>query len=273
MVPALPPSSRFSSDPSPSIADRLVDAARQLSSQVADLRFSAPVTHVYNPLDYAWASHEAWLRRYGDGRRRVVFVGMNPGPFGMMQTGVPFGEVAAVRDWMGIEAPVSRPADEHPKRPIEGFACQRSEVSGRRLWGWAAERFGSADAFFSECFVLNYCPLVFLEASGRNFTPEKLPSAELAPLQAACDAHLRAALAALAPQWVIGVGVWAMKRAAAALADQPGGEAAIAGRAGETVAGPPRIDTVLHPSPASPAANRGWAPAVDKRLGELGVFG
>jgi single-strand selective monofunctional uracil DNA glycosylase len=258
---------------SPSVADRLVDAARLLSSQVAGMRFAAPVTHVYNPLDYAWASHEAWLRRYGDGRRRVVFVGMNPGPFGMMQTGVPFGEVAAVRDWMGIEAPVSRPAGEHPKRPIEGFACQRSEVSGRRLWGWAAARFGSADAFFSECFVLNYCPLVFLEASGRNFTPEKLPAAELAPLQAACDAHLHAAVAALAPQWVIGVGVWAMKRAAAALADQPPGEPAAAGRAGGGAAAPPRIDTVLHPSPASPAANRGWAPAVDKRLAELGVFG
>lgn len=273
MVSALPRSPRFSPPSPPSVADRLVEAARQLSSQVADMRFAASVTHVYNPLDYAWASHEAWLRRYGDGRRRVVFVGMNPGPFGMMQTGVPFGEVAAVRDWMGIEAPVSRPAGEHPKRPIEGFACQRSEVSGRRLWGWAAARFGSADAFFSESFVLNYCPLVFLEASGRNFTPEKLPAAELAPLQAACDAHLRAALAVLAPQWVIGVGVWAMKRAVAALANQPAGEPAIPGASCSTAAVQPRIDTILHPSPASPAANRGWAAAVDKRLAELGVFG
>jgi len=245
------------SAPCPEFADRLVDAARRLSARVGSMRFSPPVTHVYNPLDYAWAGHEAYLRRFGDRQRRVVLVGMNPGPFGMMQTGVPFGEVAAVRDWMGIEAPIRRPAGEHPKRPIDGFGCARSEVSGRRLWGWAAERFGSPEAFFADCLVLNYCPLVFLEASGRNFTPERLPAAELAPLQAACDEHLQEAIAALAPDWVIGIGGWAAKRAAAAL----GG-----------LAKAPRIDTVLHPSPASPLANRGWAPAVDKRLAELGVF-
>jgi len=234
------------------------------------MRFSAPVAHVYDPLDYAWAGHEAYLRRYGGGGKRVVFLGMNPGPFGMMQTGVPFGEVAAVRDWMGIEAPIGRPAAEHPKRPIEGFACPRSEVSGRRLWSWAAERFGAAERFFAECFVLNYCPLVFLEATGRNLTPDKLPAAELGPLQQACDAHLRAALAVLQPDWVIGIGVWSMKRALAALGDAPAGARDAEGSPASATR--PRIDTILHPSPASPAANRGWAPAVDKRLAELGVF-
>lgn len=244
------------SAPSP-VAQRLVAAACRLREQVDAMRFSPPVTHVYDPLDYAWAGHEAYLCRYATGRRRVVFVGMNPGPFGMMQTGVPFGEVAAVRDWMGITAPIGRPAGEHPKRPIEGFSCTRSEVSGRRLWGWAAERFGSAERFFAECFVLNYCPLVFLEASGRNFTPDKLPAAELGPLQQVCDAHLREAVSVLQPDWVIGIGVWSMKRARAAL---------------DGIEQPPGIDTILHPSPASPAANRGWAPAVDRRLAELGVF-
>lgn len=237
-------------------AAALIQAARALSRAVSTLRFGPPVAHVYNPLDYAWAPHEAWLRRYGEGRKRIVFVGMNPGPFGMMQTGVPFGEVAAVRDWMGVQGPVRRPADEHPKRPIEGFACRRSEVSGKRLWGWAAARFGSAPAFFEHCFVLNYCPLVFLEASGRNFTPEKLPAAELRPLQDACDAHLRTAIGTLQPDWAIGVGGYAMKRIQAAL----GVDASV------------RIDQILHPSPASPAANRGWAPQVDARLEQLGVF-
>ncbi len=234
----------------------LIDAARELARAVSTLRFGPPVAHVYNPLDYAWRPHEAWLRRYGTGRKRVVFVGMNPGPFGMMQTGVPFGEVAAVRDWMGVQEPVRRPAHEHPKRPIEGFACRRSEVSGRRLWAWAAERFGSADAFFAQCFVLNYCPLVFLEASGRNFTPGNLPAAELRPLHDACDAHLRAALAALQPEWAIGIGGYAMKRIQAALGSNA----------------PLRIDQILHPSPASPAANRGWAQQVDAQLARLGVF-
>ena len=236
------------------IAERLVAAARTLGAHCDRLHFDAPVAHVYNPLDYAWAPHEQYLRRFGADRKRVVFLGMNPGPFGMMQTGVPFGEVAAVRDWMGIEAPVQPPARQHPKRPIDGFGCARSEVSGRRLWGWAAERFGSADAFFSQCFVLNWCPLVFLEASGRNRTPDQLPAAELAPLQALCDEHLRAAISALQPDWAIGVGAFARRRLELALA---GADDA------------PRIAQILHPSPASPAANRGWSQAVDRALEAL----
>lgn len=235
----------------------LIEAARRLCDRVDGLRFAAPVAHVYNPLDYAWPAHEAYLRRYGHGRKRVVFLGMNPGPFGMMQTGVPFGEIAAVRDWMGISEPTRAPASQHPRRPIEGFSCKRSEVSGRRLWGWAAGRFGSADAFFSECFVLNYCPLVFLEASGRNRTPEQLPAAETAPLYEACDAHLREAIAACEPEWAIGIGGFALRRLQRVL----GPASAV------------RVGQVLHPSPASPAANRGWSEAVDRALASMTVFG
>jgi single-strand selective monofunctional uracil DNA glycosylase len=243
-------------------ATELLDRARELSRALAHLRFPAPVAHVYDPHQYAWAPYEAYVTRYGGGEKRVVLLGMNPGPFGMMQTGVPFGEIAAVRDWMGIRARVDRPEHEHPKRPIEGFDCKRSEVSGRRLWGWAAARFGTADAFFVDFFVLNYCPLVFLEASGRNFTPDKLPAALLAKVHAACDLHLAAALAALAPQWAIGVGAFAEKRIRAVLeGDLVDGALARGVRAGQ----------ILHPSPASPAANRGWEAAAEKQLAALGV--
>lgn len=246
----------------PDTATELLDAARELSAALAPLRFCAPVTHVYDPLSYAWAPYEAYVRRFGGGPKRRVLLGMNPGPYGMMQTGVPFGEIAAVRDWMGIEAPVTGPVDMHPKRPIEGFACRRSEVSGRRLWAWAGERWGSADRFFDGNFVLNYCPLVWLEASGRNRTPVQLPAAEIAPVYAACDRHLARALAALAPQWAIGVGGFAERRLREVLADTP----LAPGQAGTI-----RVGQILHPSPASPAANRGWAQAVDARLLELGA--
>lgn len=245
----------------PTVAERLLEAARVLGKACDALPFAEPVTHVYNPLSYAWAPHEHYIRRFATGPKRVVWMGMNPGPFGMMQSGVPFGEIAAVRDWMGIVGDVQRPPSEHRKRPIEGFACTRSEVSGRRVWGWAARRFGSADTFFAENFVLNYCPLVFLEASGRNFTPDKLPAREARALEALCDAHLAACLRALAPQWVVGIGAFAKKRLQividrdAALAD-----AGI------------RIAQVIHPSPASPIANRGWALAVEAALLEQGVF-
>src|SRR5262245_9501569 len=156
----------------------LVGISRELGRRVGKLRFGPPVTHVYNPLVYARAPHEAYLRRYGGGRGRVVLVGMNPGPFGMAQTGVPFGDVVMVRDWLGIDGPVGHPEHEHPARPVLGFACERSEVSGTRLWGWVKQRFGAPERFFSRFFVANYCPLAFMEDGGRNRTPDKLPTVE-----------------------------------------------------------------------------------------------
>ena len=179
---------------------------------------------------------------------------MNPGPWGMVQTGVPFGEIEHVRDWLGLEAPVARPAAEHPKRPIEGFSCSRREVSGRRLWGWARERFGTPERFFARFFVWNYCPLVFMEESGRNRTPDKLPVAERDPLFAACDRALAEAVEVLGVRRIVGIGKFAEGRAREALA----------GRDVE-------IGSILHPSPASPAANRGWAEQAEAGLAALGV--
>ncbi len=232
----------------------LVKVSRRLSRAVDSLEFAEPVTNVYNPLRYARAAHELYLTRFGQRPKEVVFVGMNPGPFGMAQTGVPFGDIGFVRDWMGIEASVGRPRAEHPKRPVLGFECERSEVSGSRLWGWAKDRFGSPEAFFERFFVLNYCPLVFLESSGRNRTPDKLPPDERAALMACCDRALRDSIAILGPERIVGVGVWATKRAVAALE-----------------ADGPEVGTVLHPSPASPRANRGWAPQAEEDLRRLGI--
>jgi single-strand selective monofunctional uracil DNA glycosylase len=188
------------------MSNPLIQSAARLRDEVGRLRFAPPVVYVYHPLDYAWPAHEEYLRRYADGPRRVLFLGMNPGPFGMAQTGVPFGEIAAVRDWLGIKAPIGKPDREHPKRPVTGFDCPRSEVSGRRLWGLFAERFGSAQTFFRGHFVANYCPLAFVESSGSNRTPDKLPAGEREALFAACDRNLRESVRALRPEWLIGVG-------------------------------------------------------------------
>ncbi len=246
-----------------SLVDRLVEAERRLIRELEPLRFGPPVTHVYNPLVYARLPHRRYLRRFADAPRRVVLLGMNPGPYGMAQTGVPFGEVAAVRDWLGIEAPVERPKREHPKRPIEGFGCRRSEVSGARLWGAIAQAYGTPERFFRRAFVANYCPLVFMEASGRNRTPDKLPAAEREPLYAACDRHLRRLVELLEPHWLVGVGKFAEGRAREALA------AGAVGNAPATVG--PRLAGLLHPSPASPLANRGWARQAWRQLAEQGV--
>jgi len=232
----------------------LVRAARRLSQEVSRLTFSSPVSHVYNPLAYAWAPHETYLRRFGTGEKEVIFLGMNPGPFGMVQTGVPFGEISAVRDWLKIEGTVGKPGREHPKRLITGFGCTRSEISGQRLWGLFARRFSCSEAFFAAHMVMNYCPLAFLGETGSNLTPDKLPARERGALLEACDKHLRSVIRTLRPGWLIGVGDFAAKRAAEVFTN-----------------GEVKIGRILHPSPASPAANRGWSEAAERALTDCGV--
>ncbi len=232
-----------------------VESAKNLSQEVDKLSFAEPITHTYNPLDYAWAGHEVYLKQHAASCKKVVFLGMNPGPFGMAQTGVPFGEIELVRDWIGVDVAIEKPLNEHPKRPIEGFDCKRSEVSGRRLWGLFRDRFESAKAFFGDHFVANYCPLVFMELSGRNRTPDKLPTNEVEALYSVCDAHLQNLIRTLKPNWVIGVGAFAEGRAKAALAEFD-----------------LKVGRILHPSPASPMANRGWAEQATRQLEALGVW-
>ena len=233
---------------------RIRSATEELREAVSVLRFRRPVTHVYNPLDYAHRTHSRYLRRFGGHKIRVLFLGMNPGPFGMAQTGVPFGEVNSVRDFLGIEGRVDRPEREHPKRPVEGFACRRREVSGERLWGAIAEHWQTPEKFFASNFIANYCPLVFMEESGRNRTPDQLPARERKPLFEACDRHLEQLVATWEPEWVVGIGAFATRRATEAL-----GEESI------------RIGTVLHPSPANPRANRDWVGEARRQLTELGL--
>ena len=233
----------------------LKKAALELSQAVGQMSFGEPTKFVYNPLEYAWAIHQQYLELGGEGTKKVVFLGMNPGPFGMAQTGVPFGEIPAVRDWMGLRGEVVKPIPEHPKRPVEGLACSKSEVSGKRLWGLFSQKFPKPEDFFEDHFVANYCPLVFMEESGKNRTPDKLPVSETKPLEEACDRHLRMVVEILEPEWLVAVGGFAQKRA----------EAALQGIEVE-------IGKVLHPSPASPAANRGWAEAAVKQLKEQKIW-
>src|SRR5262249_9669071 len=144
----------------------LVDLMARLKSKVARLRFGPPVAYVYNPLDYAWPVAHAYFQRYGRAPKEILFVGMNPGPFGMGQTGVPFGEVAFVRDFLRLSGEIRSPRRVHGKRPVQGFECTRSEVSGQRLWGAIAKQHPDPDTFFERAFILNYCPLLFISETG-----------------------------------------------------------------------------------------------------------
>jgi len=116
------------------------------------------------------------------------------------------------------------------------------------------EIIGTPEQFFSHYFVANYCPLCFLEASGRNRTPDRLPAGDRAPLFAACDCALRRTIECLNPRFVVGVGRFDADRVAASAAKLP-----------VTTGAAP------HPSPANPAANRGWERAFTDALAALGI--
>lgn len=233
---------------------KLIDSARRLGREIDGFSFGPPVTHVYNPLSYAWEPHRRYLKRVGEHEREVLLLGMNPGPWGMVQTGVPFGDVVLVRDWLGIDGPVERPEKEHPKRPVLGFECHRREVSGQRLWGWVRHRFSSPERFFERFLVLNYCPLAFLEESGRNRTPDRLPRKESERLFEVCDEALQREVSILNPKWVLGIGRFAERRAKHVLEGQG-------------------IDVgfLSHPSPANPRVNQGWDRIVEEELRGLGI--
>ena len=147
--------------------DQLKEAARRLSAAcdeaIAGLEASGAVAHATNPLDYAWAHHEQFLDLWGGLGATTLLLGMNPGPWGMAQTGVPFGATQVARDFLRIEGrPLSTPANAHPKRPIVGMDLERQEVSGTRLWNLMEEMYGSPEATFANLFVVNHCPLLLL---------------------------------------------------------------------------------------------------------------
>lgn len=232
----------------------LINAADDLNRALARLRFAEPVTHVYNPMVYGRRNYVAYVEAFGQGPKQAIFLGMNPGPWGMAQTGVPFGDASVVKEWMKIGHAVDRPRHEHPKRPVLGLDCARSEVSGTRLWGAVRQHFGTPRRFFERFFVANYCPLCFMEQSGRNRTPDRLAVEERTALFEACDEHLRRVVRALGPRLVVGIGAFAAGRARVALEGMD-----------------LTVGQVLHPSPASPAANQGWENKVRGELQQLGL--
>jgi single-strand selective monofunctional uracil DNA glycosylase len=241
-----------------SVSAPILRAARALALEADRLSFAKPVAFVYNPLRYAREPAEDYLGTYAARCKRVFILGMNPGPWGMTQTGVPFGEISVARDWLGVRGKIGRPGIEHPRVPVLGLDCRRSEVSGRRLWGLLAEHYGSAEAFSRDAFVSNYCPLLFLDGGGRNLTPDKIARTDREALSALCDRFLTVQIQALQPRWLVGVGRFALKCLEALVPRLPGVQA--------------RITSIPHPSPANPSANRDWVAQARARLEGDGIW-
>ncbi|XP_030054190.1 single-strand selective monofunctional uracil DNA glycosylase [Microcaecilia unicolor] len=239
------------------VAERFLQVELELNVRLKALSFQEPICYVYNPLEYAWDPHQYYVKRYCQRTKDVLFLGMNPGPFGMAQTGVPFGEVKHVKEWLQVQGQVLKPDPEHPKRPVLGLDCPQSEVSGARFWGFFKSLCGDPDTFFRSCFVHNICPLVFMTHSGKNLTPGELPAAQREQLLKFCDDALCRVVEVLGARTVIGVGRFAEQRARRALA-AAGMEVSVKG--------------VMHPSPRNPQANKGWDSIMHNQLQELQVL-
>ena len=199
------------------------------------------VDAVYNPLAYAWEPHRAYLELASGGGAKTLLLGMNPGPHGMGQMGIPFAATSVVRDLLKItNLDVGQPRTPHPKRPISGLDWPKEEVSGTRLWGLLANEYGSAESIFKSVFLLNHCPLMLFSGErATNITPDKISGPTTQALLERCDEHLREVVDIMQIRRVIGVGRYSEKRALNALS-------------GIDIS----VTTCWHPSPASPLANR-----------------
>ena len=206
-----------------------------------DLVREGSVDCVYNPLMYAWDVHKRYIEISGDRGAKTVMLGMNPGPHGMGQMGIPFAATSMVRDLLGISGiPVGQPSKPHPKRPVIGLEYPREEVSGTRVWGLLSDTYGESDSIFEKVFLVNHCPLMLLDGErATNVTPDKISGATARSLLERCDEHLIEVVRILDADAVIGIGKFAERRASAALA---GMDVEVRG--------------CWHPSPASPLANR-----------------
>ncbi len=230
-------------------------AARELSKRCGALEFDDPVAWTYDPLTYAWDGHRQYVQRFGDAPKQVLFVGMNPGPWGMGQTGIPFGDPDIVRDKMGITGiDVHEPPEHREDRPVYGLESPRNEVSGTRLYEGLAEAFGSLKAAYQHLFVANYCPLLFFDEDASNLTPPRLRKADREALFEVCDVHLDRLIEHLDPEHLVGVGRFAERRVDAVLEDR-----------GEERP----VHYLLHPSPANPQANKDGGAHWRRQLAEV----
>lgn len=157
------------------VASNILRVTQQLNSalQLLHIENHIPaVSHIYYPLQYAYDPYENYVNKYCNGAKSVLFVGMNPSPHGMCQTGIPFGDVNYVKNWLKIGGEVKIPPIQHPNYPISGYSHTLTEISGSRFWGFLSKHFREPENFFEIGFVVNYCPVALISDRGYNLTPE-----------------------------------------------------------------------------------------------------
>ncbi|OAD60409.1 Single-strand selective monofunctional uracil DNA glycosylase, partial [Eufriesea mexicana] len=239
------------------ISEQLLSLERNLAIELGKITFHLPVEYIYSPLEYAFNIHTMYVQKYCNTAKKILFLGMNPGPWGMSQTGVPFGEISMVRDWLKICGPVGKPSKEQPNRKVTGFQCTRSEISGKRLWGLFKELCGSPENFFRHAYIHNYCPIALMNKKGCNITPAEIKAGSTVQiLHSACDKALANTIRILQAKVVIGIGGYAEKRAQTVV---------------QSSKLPVKVLCLPHPSPRA-VNNKNWSEKATKKLSEFGLL-
>lgn len=191
----------------------LIDLTEEFNKKLNELQFDFD-GFVYNPLNYASLLHNQFLNR-NTNTIDNLFMGMNPGPFGMAQNGVPFGATSKVKDFLKINGSVDLVLDAHPKLPIVGLEMKREEESGKRFWSVMEEIYGNCEEFFKHSFATNYCPLAFIDkgSTAKNITPDKLSKQDQKKIELVCDEFLEKQINILKPKRIIAIGRYSEKMA------------------------------------------------------------
>ena len=71
-----------------SIAECVLQIETEQCRLLSNVRFNDKVSYIYNPLEYAHETHSYYVKKYCNSYKTILFLGMNPGPFGMAQNGV-----------------------------------------------------------------------------------------------------------------------------------------------------------------------------------------
>ncbi|XP_049877484.1 single-strand selective monofunctional uracil DNA glycosylase [Pectinophora gossypiella] len=229
---------------SQSICDDFLHIIDELNVLLGQFQFPSTVECIYNPTIYARHTFEMYVRKYCNTKKPIMYFGMNPGPWGMSQTGVPFGEVNSVRDWLGIQGPVGKPPKEISARPVKGFDCTRTEVSGKRFWGLFKDICVVPDKFFETSFVYNYIPQQWMKNNGCNVTPGDLKTQQMENLFNICDRVLIKVLELYEVKTIVAIGKFCETRAQKAIKKYMSGS-------------PVQILYMPHPSPRA-VNNNNW---------------
>lgn len=172
---------------------------------------------VLNVHAYGWSAYEAFVRAYySDGRPRILALSMNPGPFGAVQTGIPFCDVPLARQLLpGFDRLIAA-------KP-SWVASERREISALKLVVWSDARFGGIRGLYARVLLAMTCPLAILRGPRKTNVPlPALPRREQEKIEAFIPRHAAEEIRLAEPAGILMLGEWAQRVWRIALRTDPG---------------------------------------------------